>query len=91
MKPVDLKIIAYAGKFHVFHYQAGQDDVDSEGYFNPAHSRLGAGDLIIVSYLTGKGNPATRLKTVLKSDPEGVVIAGMGKEHLINLTKGSDT
>ena len=53
--PSDLSALTYANGFTLWHYKTADaaEDVDSEGYFNPAAGMLRVGDFIFANASTG--------------------------------------
>lgn len=51
-----LSVLAYANGFTLWHYKAGQDDLDAvadAGFFDDAADMLAAGDIVMISAVNG--------------------------------------
>ena len=67
----NLSVLAYANGFTLWHYKASADtqaEVAALGFFDPGHSLLADGDMVLVS-----ANDGGRMMTVM-SDAAGVTV-----------------
>jgi hypothetical protein len=71
----NLSVLAYANGFTLWHYKAGQDQLEAvaeDDFFADAADMLAQGDLVMVSALDG-----ARILTVALSDVRAVATAAL--------------